>query len=344
MRLSLLALLCCSAVLGTPVAGNSGALTEGDAAEHVSGDVAVGAGHLRHAERHGRQDDDGSPGSSSASPSSDPPPAIASGSLAASTSADSPSSAAAAASASTSRSQAATDVLYSTREAQRRRDVLYITVDDLRPQLGCTEAPGTVRPYMHTPNLCRLAAKSLVLSRSQAALATCSPSRTAALTGRHPTTSRVFDLVTYWRRATKGNFTSIPQLFKENGYRTEGIGKIFHLGEASGGNAAIGSLDQDRDASWTNFHHNAGRLYDRARTPDEERLLDDFFSSEQATKSWVAVPKNVTDAQQLIDTRIASAAVDVLRQVSDARATMVDTRPFFVAVGFLKPHVRVHAR
>ena len=63
-------------------------------------------------------------------------------------------------------------------------DVLMIAVDDLRPQLACTDVPGTVRPTMHTPHICGFANDSLVLLRSQVAMATCSPSRTALLTGR----------------------------------------------------------------------------------------------------------------------------------------------------------------
>ena len=47
--------------------------------------------------------------------------------------------------------------------------------------------------------------------------------------GRRPDTTHVYDLVTYWRKAG-GNYTTIPQYFKENGYRTIGMGKIFHPG------------------------------------------------------------------------------------------------------------------
>jgi len=99
-------------------------------------------------------------------------------------------------------------------------------VDDLRPQLNCTEVPGTLRPPMHTPHLDKLAAESLVLLSNQVAVATCSPSRTALLTSRHPDTSRVVDLYSYFRTvstgkvadnqgAAQGGFTTLPQYFKE---------------------------------------------------------------------------------------------------------------------------------
>ena len=55
----------------------------------------------------------------------------------------------------------------------KNMDVLMIAVDDLRPQIDCVDLPGAVRPKMHTPNICKLAKDSLVLERSQVAMATC---------------------------------------------------------------------------------------------------------------------------------------------------------------------------
>jgi hypothetical protein len=108
-------------------------------------------------------------------------------------------------------------------------DVLMLAVDDLRPQLACFDVPGTVRPPMHTPNICNLAKDSLVLQRSQVSMATCSPSRTALLTGRHATSTHVWDLFSYFRDIT-GNFTTIPQYFKEQaGYSTYGMVRLARL-------------------------------------------------------------------------------------------------------------------
>ena len=107
-------------------------------------------------------------------------------------------------------------------------DVLMIAVDDLRPQIECVDLPGAVRPTMHTPNLCKLAADSLVLERSQVAMATCSPSRTALLTGRHTSTTHVWDLFSYFRNVSSaGNWSTIPGYFKDvHGYRTWGMGGL----------------------------------------------------------------------------------------------------------------------
>ena len=115
----------------------------------------------------------------------------------------------------------------------RGMDVLMIVVDDLRAQLECSTERGFAKPAMHTPHLCELATKSLMLQRSHVAMATCGPSRASILTSRHPSTTRVWDTQSYWRNVS-GNFTTIPQYFKEQGYMTVGMGKIFHGGQASG--------------------------------------------------------------------------------------------------------------
>ena len=85
---------------------------------------------------------------------------------------------------------------------------------------------------MHTPNLDALADESLLFLNAFVQQALCSPSRTSLLTGRRPDTTRITVIGPYWRDMG-GNFTTIPQFFKEHGYRTLGGGKIFHGGSAS---------------------------------------------------------------------------------------------------------------
>ena len=105
-----------------------------------------------------------------------------------------------------------------------RRNVLLIMSDDMRPNIG---AYGSFN--MTTPNIDRLATRSLVARRAYVQQAVCSPSRTSMLTGRRPDTTRVHDLTQYWRDVA-GNFTTLPQYFKENGYKTAGLGKVDFVG------------------------------------------------------------------------------------------------------------------
>lgn len=201
-------------------------------------------------------------------------------------------------------------------------DVLMIAVDDLRPDLSCTDLPGYQKPKLYTPNICALARDSLVLQRSQVAMATCSPSRAALLTGRHPGTTHVWDLYSYFR-VVGGNFTTIPQYFKERGYLTAGMGKIFHHGHASGkGNCSVCRGDNDGSYSWTEPYFTGKPLVD----VEHER-------------SWMAVPKAVTEKMPLWDTQIVQHALAVLHNIGSRRREGQDARRFFVAMGFHKPHL-----
>ena len=207
-------------------------------------------------------------------------------------------------------------------------NVLFLSVDDLRPQLNCTDAPGTVRPPMYTPNIDELAENSLVLLRSQVAMATCSPSRTAMLTGRHVGRTHVWDLHSYFRNTT-GNFTTIPQYFKDvHGYETQGMGKIFHPGVASGATGGSFPCDvcrgeDDADYSWSKpyFH-------------GKDTLDNDYENS------WLAVPENITRASPLQDTQVADQAVSTIRAYAARQIHEgIKSKPFFLAVGFHKPHL-----
>nr|XP_005595149.1 PREDICTED: iduronate 2-sulfatase-like [Macaca fascicularis] len=81
------------------------------------------------------------------------------------------------------------------------------------------------------PNTDQLASHSLLFQNAFAQQAVCAPSRVSFLTGRRPDTTRLYDFNSYWR-VHAGNFSTIPQYFKENGYVTMSVGKVFHPGTA----------------------------------------------------------------------------------------------------------------
>jgi len=195
------------------------------------------------------------------------------------------------------------------------KNVLMIVADDLRPQLECQNLPGTARPHMHTPHLCDLASESLHLMQNHAPMAHCSPSRTSTLTGRSVGTTRIYDLFSYFRNVT-GNFTTIPQFFLNKGYRTTAIGKIFHrgVGTSREENCAVCSHknDQDQFYSWSDKIFNGG-------------------NRESMDKSWEAVENHTP----LRDTTIMLKAVETIHERGKERGTT----PFFIAVGFHKPHL-----
>jgi iduronate 2-sulfatase len=111
--------------------------------------------------------------------------------------------------------------------AMNRPNILFIAVDDLKPNLGCY---GDV--LAKSPNLDRLAARGMKFERAYCNQAVCAPSRNALLTGVRPTTMGIYDLGTNFRKAIPDAVT-LPQFFKQNGYRSEGMGKIFHVGHGN---------------------------------------------------------------------------------------------------------------
>ena len=195
-----------------------------------------------------------------------------------------------------------------------RMNVLFLVADDMRPQLGAyygPDFPSPIHPKMVSPNLDRLASRSLLLKRAYTQQAVCSPSRTSLLTSRRPDTTHVYDLHTYWRKSG-GNFTTIPQYFKENGYHTIGMGKIFHPGMSASG--------EDDPISWSEAYYHAPNPY---------------YGYQH---SWMAVNQSMRSRHgKLQDERLADFAIETLEKL--AADSLTNDKPYFVAVGFHKPHL-----
>ena len=186
-----------------------------------------------------------------------------------------------------------------------KKDILFIAVDDLRPELGCYGAETAI-----TPNIDALAATSMVFERAYCQIAVCSPSRASLLTGRRPDTNHVWEISgnEYWRKFT--NATTIPQYFKENGYVSIGMGKIFHPGAPSG--------DDDIKYSWSlPYFHGQNK-------PQMNHI------------SWHSFV-NISD-NDLRDGQVGDKAIETLKEIKKNRTKGVQT-PFFLATGFHKPHL-----
>jgi len=209
------------------------------------------------------------------------------------------------------------------------KNVLFIMADDLRPDLGCyaNAHAGFISPVgtENTPNIDKLAADSILFEKAFVQQALCSPSRTSLLTSRRPDTTRVTDITNYFRDIG-GNFTTIPQFFKELGYNSIGMGKIFHSGEASGG---------DNDGySWTDpDSYTAGRNYYRCGcdTCSHDRL------NLATCQSSYALTDAELEAEPHQDYIIADEAIAQLQAL--APNALDGTQQFFLAVGFRKPHL-----
>jgi arylsulfatase A-like enzyme len=154
---------------------------------------------------------------------------------------------------------------------------------------------------INTPAIDALAAAGVRFDRAYVQFPLCNPSRTSLLTGRHPGTTGVTDNRAYFRDAHP-DWVTLPQHFKAQGYVTARAGKIFH-----------GGID---DApSWT--------IGAEPRVDPKTRKGQDPMLSDR-------IVKLEGDGQSHVDYRTATRAIELLEQLKD--------RPFFLAVGFTKPH------
>jgi len=156
---------------------------------------------------------------------------------------------------------------------------------------------------MHTPNIDKMAERGIVFEKAFVQQAVCSPSRVSMMTGRRPDTTKVMDLDTYFRDVG-ANFTTIPQFFKQQGYKSINVGKMFHRSGPGG----------DDDISWTEKYV-AGGAY---------RGNGD---------SWEAVPQGT----QLVDTLEADYVIERLAQL--APEALAGEKNFFLGWGLRRPHL-----
>ncbi len=157
-------------------------------------------------------------------------------------------------------------------------------------------------PEIHTPNIDALAQRGTLFNRAYCQYPLCNPSRSSILTGLRPETTNITSNSVGFREKLP-NVVTLPQHFKMSGYHTESVGKITH------------SLTMQDDLySWS--------------TPSWRQPIALDLSS---TPSWQAL--DVGD-DELRDGKAAKHAAEVLRQIQNV--------PFFLAVGFRKPHLPFH--
>lgn len=206
-----------------------------------------------------------------------------------------------------------------------KKDLLMIAIDDMRPELGAYGCG-----HMITPNLDALAKESLTFDNAYVAVAWCSPSRTAFLTSRRPDTTKSWSVVPaeYWRERG-GNFTTLPQYFKERGYLTVGVGKIFHPGPASG--------DCDSKYSWSSEALPWDGNGNKCPTGG------DFFRAEVEAQTQAELKMGggpaMMPSEKNGDSNLAPCVNATLMNIRAKRDKGSDTRPFFMNVGFHKPHI-----
>lgn len=184
------------------------------------------------------------------------------------------------------------------------RNVLFIIVDDLNNTLGCYG-----HPVVKTPNVDRLAAMGVMFNNGYCNYSVSGPSRSSFLTGLYPESTTILD-----NRKTLasvlGNKITLPYLFKQNGYVTMGLGKVFH-----------GKSEENDPKAWDEEYAYAPTKL--GETGDGRNITNGVLS----WCKWMAA--NGTD-EDLQDGQNARTAVEFIKLKKD--------KPFFLALGLHKPH------
>ena len=207
--------------------------------------------------------------------------------------------------------------------AFEKPNVLFIAVDDLRCELGCYGVKE-----IKSPNIDRLAARGVRFNRAYCQQAVCNPSRASLLTGLRPDTIRVWDLVTRLRDQMP-DVVTLPQYFKQKGYYTVGMGKIYH------------NTFPDPD-SWTVPQQPAPAPTEEYSAPVASKVFELRAEAKKKGMSDFDARRHIRGpATERVDVpdnrRIDGALGDLaLRELGKAAAK---NEPFFLAVGFIRPHL-----
>lgn len=206
-------------------------------------------------------------------------------------------------------------------EATRAPNVLLIVVDDLNTDLGIYG-----HPQVRTPHIDALARRGLRFTRAYAQYPQCNQSRASMLTGLYPHETGVLDLTTHFRNRLP-DVTTLPQHFRRHGYFTARVGKVFHQGVPED----IGQDGLDDAPSWEVALNPSG--IDRLV---EDRIVTIVPPAQDRRRfggvlSWLALD---SEDREHTDGKVADEAIRLLEQHQPKETG----RPFFLAVGFYRPH------
>jgi len=202
--------------------------------------------------------------------------------------------------------------------ASKKPNVLFIAVDDLRPQLGCYG-----RSEMISPNIDSLASEGVMFTRAYCNVPVCGASRASLLKGSRPLRDR---FVSYKTRADVDlpGATSLPLHFRNNGYTTASNGKVYHHrnDDMKSWTRKPWGPSSDWYGGWCAYRSaTSKRIIDRRRAGGKKNARGPAFEHAD-------VPDN-----KYPDGMIADKAIADLRELKNAG------KPFFLATGFLKPHL-----
>ena len=211
-----------------------------------------------------------------------------------------------------------------------RPNVLLICVDDLKPTLGCYGDKLAI-----SPNIDRLAARGVRFDLAYCNQSVCAPSRNNLLLGSRSTSLGIYGLDRNFRTAVPDAVT-LTQHFMQHGYRAECVGKILHTGHGN----------RDDDASWSvpSLKEKVVEYLDPKNSAGGQLTREEAFFTNQKLGEIKSLPRGaaweIADVPDnaYADGRIADEGIRRLRAAKERTGT-----PFFLALGFVKPHLPLTA-
>lgn len=217
----------------------------------------------------------------------------------------------------------------------KKPNILFIAIDDLRPELGVYG-----NPVIRTPNIDNLANDGILFENAYVQQAVCNPSRASLMTGLRPDATKVWDLWTQFRDRIP-NVTTLPQHFKQNGYHSVGIGKLYHnifpdTASWSEPKLYLKQFPFDPDAFYVtreNLKIQQHRIQERIANgkPRKKDQFGHYYIKANATEIVDGPDSLYYDGAQ---TLVALKKLDELAS---------NDKPFFFGVGYYRPHLPFNA-
>jgi iduronate 2-sulfatase len=214
-------------------------------------------------------------------------------------------------------------------QAAQKPNVLLILVDDLKPAMGCYGDNAAI-----TPNMDALARRGMQFDMAYCNQAVCAPSRFTLMLGAHSTSTGLYGLGSNLRKAWPGAVT-MPQYFAKHGYRTESLGKVFHIGHGNQGDPESFSVPH--------FHDKVIEYLDPESTDGGKLTREEALFTNQKLGQIRSLPRGaayespVVNDTDYADGRVAEETVKRLKAAKQRLGK--DGTPFFITAGFVRPHL-----